>query len=189
MWASSQPSHAIRVAAVAQLKLLCLRRRLASPHRNLARVGCGVGEAIPVFLEWVQLVRSYCCWIHSSETSTWLVAGRLVLAPASVALPLRPIPTTPCQAPRCSHWIALHTKMPLQIVTPTPSDIDIAQSVKCRPITEIAAKLGLTDEDCEPHGHDKAKVGAGVQGRVAKTHPASCSGPVGLSYKRSIVSR
>lgn len=48
--------------------------------------------------------------------------------------------------------------MPLQIVTPTPPDIEIAQAVKCRPITEIAAKIGLTDNDYEPHGHDKAKV-------------------------------
>jgi formyltetrahydrofolate synthetase len=48
--------------------------------------------------------------------------------------------------------------MPLQIVTPTPPDIEIAQAVTCRPITEIAAKIGLADNDYEPHGHDKAKV-------------------------------
>ena len=46
----------------------------------------------------------------------------------------------------------------LQIVQPTPADIDIAQAVNCRPITEIAAKLGLSPDDYEPHGHEKAKV-------------------------------
>ncbi len=48
--------------------------------------------------------------------------------------------------------------MPLNIVSPTPPDIVIAQSVECRPITEIAAKLGLQEDDYEPHGHQKAKV-------------------------------
>jgi len=38
------------------------------------------------------------------------------------------------------------------------TDIEIAQSVKARPIPEIAAKLGLTPEDLIPYGHDKAKV-------------------------------
>ncbi|MCI8474001.1 MAG: formate--tetrahydrofolate ligase [Oscillospiraceae bacterium] len=38
------------------------------------------------------------------------------------------------------------------------TDIEIAQSVKARPIGEIAAKLGLGEEDLIPYGHDKAKV-------------------------------
>ena len=38
------------------------------------------------------------------------------------------------------------------------SDIEIAQSVTPRPITEIAAKLGLTENDLIPYGRDKAKV-------------------------------
>lgn len=38
------------------------------------------------------------------------------------------------------------------------TDIEIAQSVKARPIQEIAAKLGLAGEDLIPYGHDKAKV-------------------------------
>ena len=49
---------------------------------------------------------------------------------------------------------------PLKIETPTPADIVIAQSVKPAPIAEIAARLGLSDEDYEPQGHVKAKVGA-----------------------------
>ncbi len=39
-----------------------------------------------------------------------------------------------------------------------PTDIEIAQSAKLRPITEIAAKLGLSDTEIEPYGRYKAKV-------------------------------
>ncbi|MDE6108587.1 MAG: formate--tetrahydrofolate ligase, partial [Oscillospiraceae bacterium] len=41
---------------------------------------------------------------------------------------------------------------------PMPTDIEIAQSVKAKPITEIATKLGLTGEELIPYGRDKAKV-------------------------------
>ncbi|KAL4441199.1 hypothetical protein ABPG77_011436 [Micractinium sp. CCAP 211/92] len=57
--------------------------------------------------------------------------------------------------------------MPLNIVSPTPPDIVIAQSVECRPITEIAAKLGLQEDDYEPHGHQKAKVKLSVREKLA----------------------
>ncbi|KAL4452211.1 hypothetical protein ABPG75_007873 [Micractinium tetrahymenae] len=57
--------------------------------------------------------------------------------------------------------------MPLNIVSPTPPDIVIAQSVECRPITEIAAKLGLENDDYEPHGHQKAKVKLSVRDKLA----------------------
>ena len=49
-------------------------------------------------------------------------------------------------------------EMPLNILSPTPPDIEIAQAVECRPIKEIAEKLGLDEDDYEPHGHEKAKV-------------------------------
>lgn len=39
-----------------------------------------------------------------------------------------------------------------------PTDIEIAQSAKLRPITEIAGKLGLSDTEIEPYGRYKAKV-------------------------------
>ncbi len=39
-----------------------------------------------------------------------------------------------------------------------PSDIAIAQAANPRPITEIAASLGIAPEDLVPHGHDKAKI-------------------------------
>ncbi|PJB74230.1 MAG: formate--tetrahydrofolate ligase, partial [Armatimonadetes bacterium CG_4_9_14_3_um_filter_66_14] len=39
-----------------------------------------------------------------------------------------------------------------------PSDIDIAQSVKMKPIQEIAARAGLEPEDLELYGKYKAKI-------------------------------
>jgi formyltetrahydrofolate synthetase len=39
-----------------------------------------------------------------------------------------------------------------------PSDIDIAQAADLRPILEIAAKLGLTENDLDLYGKSKAKV-------------------------------
>ncbi|HUS94955.1 MAG TPA: formate--tetrahydrofolate ligase [Patescibacteria group bacterium] len=41
---------------------------------------------------------------------------------------------------------------------PVPSDLDIAQAAKIRPITEIAADLGLDEEDLIQYGRYKAKV-------------------------------
>ncbi len=39
------------------------------------------------------------------------------------------------------------------------TDIEIAQQAKMLPITEIAKKLGVTDEELEPYGRYKAKIG------------------------------
>jgi formyltetrahydrofolate synthetase len=39
-----------------------------------------------------------------------------------------------------------------------PSDIEIAQSAELRPILDIAAKLGLTEDDLDLYGKHKAKV-------------------------------
>ena len=38
------------------------------------------------------------------------------------------------------------------------SDIEIANSVQMKPITEIAAELGLTEEDISLYGKYKAKI-------------------------------
>ena len=43
-------------------------------------------------------------------------------------------------------------------MTGFPTDIEIASAVKPRPITEIAAKLGLGGEDLDLYGDDKAKI-------------------------------
>ncbi len=53
-----------------------------------------------------------------------------------------------------------------------PSDIEIAQAAKLRPIVDVAAELGLAPEQIEPYGHTKAKVnldvlaGAPARGRL-----------------------
>ena len=38
------------------------------------------------------------------------------------------------------------------------SDIEIAQGATMKPISEIAAKLGIPDASVEPYGHYKAKI-------------------------------
>ena len=38
------------------------------------------------------------------------------------------------------------------------TDIEIAQEAKMKPITQIAAQLGLADEDVIPYGRYKAKA-------------------------------
>lgn len=43
-------------------------------------------------------------------------------------------------------------------LTPVPSDLDIAQAAMPIPITEIAAQIGLSQEDLILFGPNKAKV-------------------------------
>ena len=43
-------------------------------------------------------------------------------------------------------------------LTPVPSDLDIAQAATPLPIKEIAAQMGLTDDDLIYYGKTKAKV-------------------------------
>ena len=56
----------------------------------------------------------------------------------------------------------------LHFKDPVPSDIEIAQSVATVPISQIADKLGIPEEDLEPYGTTKAKVCV-AGGRVIKT--------------------
>ena len=37
------------------------------------------------------------------------------------------------------------------------SDIEIAQQAQMKPITQVAASLGLAEEDVIPYGHYKAR--------------------------------
>ncbi len=48
--------------------------------------------------------------------------------------------------------------IPLERVSPVPSDIEIAQAAKMKPIGELAAELGLLPEEIELYGPYKAKV-------------------------------
>lgn len=49
-----------------------------------------------------------------------------------------------------------------------PSDIEIAQACKLKPVTQIAEELGLLPEELELHGSYKAKVLLSVRDRLAK---------------------
>jgi len=46
------------------------------------------------------------------------------------------------------------------------TDIEIAQQATALPIKEIAASIGLTEEELIPYGHDKAKVRLSVRDRL-----------------------
>ncbi len=47
------------------------------------------------------------------------------------------------------------------------SDIEIAQAAELLPVKEIAGKLGITEEEFEPYGHDKAKLNEKLYQRMA----------------------
>ena len=56
----------------------------------------------------------------------------------------------------------------LKLLMPVPSDIDIAQAGKLKPILQIAEELGLKPGDLELFGPYKAKVHLNVRERLAK---------------------
>jgi formate--tetrahydrofolate ligase len=56
---------------------------------------------------------------------------------------------------------------PLNLVSPTPSDINIAQAVEPRPIVEIASALGLSQQQYDQYGMYKAKVKLSVKDDLA----------------------
>ena len=51
-------------------------------------------------------------------------------------------------------------------IKPVPSDLEIAQAAEIRPIKEIAASIGLREEDIEYYGSKKAKVHLDVRERL-----------------------
>lgn len=50
------------------------------------------------------------------------------------------------------------TPIKLNLLQPVPSDIEIAQSVQPKPITQVAEEVGLLPEELELYGNYKAKV-------------------------------
>ncbi|MBN1657165.1 MAG: formate--tetrahydrofolate ligase [Anaerolineae bacterium] len=56
--------------------------------------------------------------------------------------------------------------MLVEIKRPVPSDIEIAQAAQMRPIKEVAADLGLTEDDLDYYGKYKAKVHLDVLDRL-----------------------
>ncbi|KAL6066913.1 formate--tetrahydrofolate ligase [Balamuthia mandrillaris] len=57
-------------------------------------------------------------------------------------------------------------KRRLEIKSPVPSDIDIAQSVELLPIHQVAAEVGILEEELELYGKHKAKVQLDVLERL-----------------------
>ncbi len=56
----------------------------------------------------------------------------------------------------------------LKLLRPVPSDIEIAQAVKPKPITQIAAEVGIRPAELELHGAHKAKVELKILERLQK---------------------
>ena len=56
----------------------------------------------------------------------------------------------------------------MKLLTPVPSDIDIAQACKLKPILQIAEEAGLKPSELELHGNYIAKVPLEVRDRLAK---------------------
>jgi len=58
---------------------------------------------------------------------------------------------------------------PLECKSPIPSDIEIAQAVEPKNITELAMECGIMMTEFEPYGHVKAKVHEKIRDRLGNT--------------------
>lgn len=56
----------------------------------------------------------------------------------------------------------------LKLLRPVPSDIEIAQAGKLKPITQVAAELGIRENELELYGPYKAKVKLEILDRLTK---------------------
>ncbi|GAD97182.1 C1 tetrahydrofolate synthase [Paecilomyces variotii No. 5] len=59
------------------------------------------------------------------------------------------------------------TPLPLKLVKPVPSDIAISRAQYPKPITDIAAEIGVASHELEPYGHTKAKISLQTLDRLA----------------------
>lgn len=59
------------------------------------------------------------------------------------------------------------TPLPIRLQTPVPSDIAISRAQYPKPITQVAAEVGVAPHELEPYGHTKAKVGLEVLDRLS----------------------
>ncbi|KAH8693999.1 putative C1 tetrahydrofolate synthase [Talaromyces proteolyticus] len=57
--------------------------------------------------------------------------------------------------------------LPIKLTTPVPSDIAISRAQHPKPITKIAAEIGIAAHELEPYGHTKAKVSLSVLDRLS----------------------
>lgn len=93
-----------------------------------------------------------------------LATGNPSGAPALLTMPL----PAPSVAP------SLVTARPLQYtMLPVPSDLAIAQATEVQPIADIAAAIGINEEDLDLYGRDKAKVHLAVRDRLAAAATAA----------------
>eukprot|EP00053_Salpingoeca_punica_P017006 m.162600 g.162600 ORF g.162600 m.162600 type:complete len:927 (+) comp17091_c0_seq1:306-3086(+) len=58
------------------------------------------------------------------------------------------------------------TPLPLTLLRPVPSDIDIARSQTPKPITRLAAEMTILPGELEPYGSNKAKVKLSILDRL-----------------------
>ncbi len=58
--------------------------------------------------------------------------------------------------------------MPIKIKHPVPSDIEIAQACKMKPILQVAEEIGLKEKELELYGRYKAKVHLEVRDRLKR---------------------
>ncbi|GAB6026043.1 C-1-tetrahydrofolate synthase, cytoplasmic [Chamberlinius hualienensis] len=56
--------------------------------------------------------------------------------------------------------------LPLKLVEPVPSDIEVARSQKPKPVTELAKEIGVLENELELYGNTKAKVSLDVLNRL-----------------------
>jgi methylenetetrahydrofolate dehydrogenase (NADP+)/methenyltetrahydrofolate cyclohydrolase/formyltetrahydrofolate synthetase len=57
--------------------------------------------------------------------------------------------------------------LPLRLQNPVPSDIAISRAQYPKPITQVAAEIGVAPHELEPYGHTKAKISLGLLDRLA----------------------
>ncbi|HET7376202.1 MAG TPA: formate--tetrahydrofolate ligase, partial [Anaerolineae bacterium] len=95
--------------------------------------------------------------------------------PTKTAKAIRSKPTAKAKSPNgrskprsAVKPIVKFTPTKLKLLSPVPSDIDIAQAGKLKSILQIAEEIGLKETDLEMFGPYKAKVHLNVRDRLAK---------------------
>ncbi|GAA5023378.1 formate--tetrahydrofolate ligase [Terrabacter aeriphilus] len=58
---------------------------------------------------------------------------------------------------------------------PLPTDLEIARAATLRPLTDVAADLGVRPEHLEPYGRDVAKIDLAVLDEPSTRHPSSAT--------------
>src|SRR5512136_2017477 len=71
---------------------------------------------------------------------------------------VKPAPKKKVVATKAKKAAVTFKPTPLKLLNPVPSDIDIAQAAKVKPITQIAAELGIREDELELYGPYKAKI-------------------------------